>query len=238
MEVPSSFTADAIRREKIKVLESVPAIDLEKDVVFGQYAAGEMDEEAVVGYEDEEGIEGDSDTETYVALRLFVENWRWQGVPFVLRTGKRLPTRLTQIAVRYRCAPVSIFKRYEDSCSVNPNILLITLQPNEGFDLHFEVKAPGEPFHLKTEQLRFRYKDAFGPIPDAYETLLFDVVTGDQTLFVHAQEAEKAWALYTPLLEADVPVRDYPAGSWGPAQADDLVPSWITGNNSRIEDRG
>ncbi len=230
MEVPSTFNANAIRREKIKVLESVPPIDSARDVVFGQYAAGRLDGKDVPGYLDEEGIDGASRTETFVAVRLHVENWRWQGVPFVLRTGKRLPRRLTQIAVRFRGAPVSIFQPYKDSCSIHPNVLLITLQPNEGFDLRFEVKAPGEPFDLKTQQLKFRYEDAFGPLPEAYETLLFDVIAGDQTLFVHAQEAESSWELYAPLMEQHLELHPYPAGTWGPEATRRLVSEWTDGN--------
>ncbi len=230
MEVPSTFNANAIRREKIKVLESVPPLDPARDVVFGQYTAGRVQGEAVPGYHAEDGIDAASRTETFVALRLRVENWRWQGVPFVLRTGKRLPLRLTQIAVRFRGAPVSIFQPYEETCRIHPNVLLITLQPNEGFDLRFEVKAPGEPFILKTQQLRFRYEDAFGALPEAYETLLYDVITGDQTLFVHAQEAEASWELYGPLIEQNLDVHPYPAGSWGPEATHRLVPEWTNGN--------
>ena len=223
MEVPSGFNAEAIRQEKIKVLKSVQPLNPARDVVFGQYAPGRLNGEAVPGYLDEEGIEGVSQTETYVAARLRVENWRWQGVPFILRTGKRLPTRLTQIAVRFHCAPVSLFQSFGSTCGVSPNMLLITLQPNEGFDLRFDVKTPGESFNLQTQQLSFRYEDTFGALPDAYETLLLDVIMGDQTLFAHADEAEASWALYGPLLEHDHAVYPYPAGSWGPAEAARLL---------------
>ncbi len=226
MEVPSGFNAEAIRQEKIKVLRSVQPLDLDRDVVFGQYAAGQMNGEVVPGYLDEEGIDGISQTETFVAVRLHVENWRWQGVPFILRTGKRLPTRLTQIAVRFHGAPVSLFQTYAPKCDVTPNELVITLQPNEGFDLHFDVKTPGESFRLQTQQLRFRYEDAFGALPEAYETLLLDVITGDQTLFVHADEAEASWALYGPLIEHAHTVYPYPAGSWGPEEAHRLLEGW------------
>ena len=155
--------------------------------------------------------------------RVHVETWRWQGVPFILRTGKRLPTRLTQIAVRFHGAPVSLFQTYAPQCDVAPNELVITLQPNEGFDLHFDVKTPGESFRLQTQQLRFRYEDAFGALPEAYETLLLDVIMGDQTLFVHADEAEASWGLYGPLLAHPHTVYPYPAGSWGPEEARRLL---------------
>jgi glucose-6-phosphate 1-dehydrogenase len=219
MEPPSAFTADAIRREKVKVLDSVRSIDPD-DVVLGRYAEGKIDGEPVPAYTDEEGVPDDSDTETFAALTLRVDNWRWQGVPFRLKTGKRLPEKRTQIAVHFRCAPVSLFENQQagnSSCGVAPNVLVITLQPDEGFDLSFEVKRPGEALELDTQTLSFRYEDAFGPAPEAYETLLRDIMRGDQTLFVRADEVEASWKLYDPLLEAGLPLRPYPAGSWGPA---------------------
>jgi glucose-6-phosphate 1-dehydrogenase len=232
MEPPSSLTAAAIQREKIKVLESVEPLDPDTDVVFGRYTAGEIDGKSVPGYDDEEGIQGGSDTETFVALRLRVNNWRWDGVPFYLRTGKRMAETLTQIAVRFRCAPASLFQPYQSTCGVSPNALLITLKPEEGFDLLFEVKTPGEPFRLRTERLRFRYADAFGhDLPDPYETLLLDVMQGDQTLFVQAGEAEMAWRLYMPALENRPEVHRYAAGSWGPEAARRLLGDWLSGGS-------
>jgi glucose-6-phosphate 1-dehydrogenase len=172
----------------------------------------------VPGYREETGTPPDSTTETFVALKLGIDNWRWQGVPFYLITGKRLPTRFTQIAVTFRCPPVWLFQNMQTSC--NPNVLVFTLQPDEGFDLHFQVKAPGESLDLKTQRLRYRYAEAFGPLPDAYETLLLDVMAGDQTLFVRADEAEAAWRIYAPLLaEPPSPPLFYPAGSFGPPAA-------------------
>ena len=230
MEPPSSLTAAAIQREKIKVLESVQPLDPDADVVFGQYTAGEIDGKSVPAYEDEEGIRSASDTETFVALRLRVNNWRWDGVPFYLRTGKRMAETLTQIAVRFRCAPASLFQPYQSTCGLSPNALLITLKPEEGFDLCFEVKTPGGPFRLKTERFRFRYAEAFGhDLPDAYETLLLDVMQGDQTLFVQAGEAEAAWGLYMPALENRPEVHRYAAGSWGPEAARRLLEGWLSG---------
>ncbi len=231
MEVPTTFHADAIRREKIKVLESVSPIAPE-NVVLGQYVAGEADGEALPGYREEEGVPPDSRTETFAALKVEIANWRWQGVPFFLRTGKRMAVRSTRIAVRFRCAPVSIFEDEAQVRSVEPNVLLITLQPDEGFDLFFEVKAPSEPFRVVTRRLDFRYDEAFGALPDAYETLLLDIVQGDQTLFVHAQEVEASWQLYAPVLErihfGEEPVQRYPAGSWGPP-CDSLIERWTWG---------
>jgi glucose-6-phosphate 1-dehydrogenase len=149
-------------------------------------------------------------------LKLHIENWRWQGVPFYLVTGKRLPTRLTQIAITFRCPPVWVFDpRCAGTCS--HNVMVFTVQPDEGFDLHFEVKAPGEPLQFKTKSLRYRYSEGFAPLPDAYETLLLDIMAGDQTLFVRADEVEWAWRLYAQALDPPpAAVQPYPAGAWGP----------------------
>jgi glucose-6-phosphate 1-dehydrogenase len=214
MEVPAAFDADAIRAEKIKVLRSVAPI-ADSDVVWGRYTEGETDGRPVPGYLDEDGVPADSHTETFVALRMEVANWRWQGVPFLLRTGKRLPQRSTEVRVVFRRAPVSIFQDHP-GCRVHSNVLTLRLQPDEGFNLAFEVKTPGEGVELSTQHLRFAYADAFGGLRDAYETLLLDVMSGDQTLFVHADEVEAAWRLYDPLLEHRPAPLPYPAGSWGP----------------------
>jgi glucose-6-phosphate 1-dehydrogenase len=217
MEVPVTFEPEAIRTEKAKVLQAVAPVRPE-DVVYGQYTRGSLDGKAVPGYREEAGVSPDSMTETFVALKLAIENWRWHGVPFYLITGKGLPARFTQIAVTFHCPPVWLFQQMHSSC--NPNVLVFTLQPDEGFDLHFQVKAPGEPLDLKTQRLRYRYAEAFGPLPEAYETLLVDVMAGDQTLFVRADEAEAAWRIYAPLLaEAPRPPLFYPAGAFGPPDA-------------------
>jgi glucose-6-phosphate 1-dehydrogenase len=220
MEVPAAFEADAIRYEKSKVLRSITPIRNE-DVVLGQYIKGNMDNIEVPGYKEAKGVPGSSRTETFVAMQLEVANWRWQGVPFYLRTGKHLPRRTTQIVVTFRYPPVSLFHPFHSA--VHSNVLVITLQPNEGFDLIFEVKAPGEPISVQTQHLDFRYEEAFAPLPDAYETLLLDVMTGDQTLFVRADEVEGSWELFTPILEKRLPVYTYPAGTWGPEEADALL---------------
>ncbi len=217
MEAPSAFDADAIRHEKAKVLRSVAPIN-PGDVVFGQYERGEIRGQQVPAYREEQGVEPGSLTETFVALRLEIANWRWQGVPFYLRTGKRLPRRATQITITFRCPPVSIFQPF-DQCTIHSNRLLITLQPDEGFDLNFEVKAPGPMIDLQTQRLHFRYSEAFAPLHDAYQTLLLDVAAGDPTLFVHADELEAAWQLYEPILRRVSPPQPYRAGSWGPSAA-------------------
>ncbi len=221
MEVPTAFDADAIRYEKIKVLRAIAPID-PKDVVFGQYTRGVIDSRKVAGYREETGVSPDSTTETFVAIKIEIDNWRWQGVPFYIRTGKRLPRRLTQVAVVFRRPPVCIFKPF-GACELHSNVLMVTIQPDEGFDLTFDVKALGQPLRLETERLHFRYAEAFGEMPDAYETLLLDVLTGDQTLFVHADEVEASWNLYTPILKGDITIYPYEAGTWGPVAADELL---------------
>ena len=221
MEVPAAFEADAIRYEKAKVLRSIRPIRPE-DVVLGQYAAGRVDDQDVPGYREDADVADNSRRETYAAMRLEIANWRWQGVPFYLRTGKRLAARTTQIVITFRHPPVALFHPSRTT-SVHSNILVITLQPNEGFDLSFEVKAPGEPIELQTQKLNFRYEEAFAPLPDAYETLLLDIMMGDQTLFVRADEVESSWELFTPLLESQLPVHSYESGSWGPEEADALL---------------
>ena len=218
MEPPATFDADAIRDEKVKVLRATRPLDPAR-ALLGQYTAGTHAGDEVLGYREEEGVPEDSATETFAQLPVYIDNWRWQGVPFILRSGKRLPQKLTQIAVRFECAPVSLFENAgaeAPSCNVSQNELIITLQPNEGFDLRFEVKKPGESIRLETQKLSFRYEEAFGPVPDAYETLIRDIIQGDQTLFVRSDEVEASWALYAPLLAAERSPAPYPAGAWGP----------------------
>ncbi len=223
LEPPAAFEADAIRSEKVKVLQSIRPPRPE-DVALGQYAAGTLDGAAVPAYRDEPEAPAGSDTETFAALRLEVHNWRWQGVPFYLRTGKRLQEKRTQIIIRFRRAPVALFQPFdEEDLLLGANAIVLTLQPDEGFNLHFDVKTPGHDLGMETERLHFRYAEAFGPLPEGYETLLFDILTGDQTLFVRADEVEAAWRLLTPLLKDTPAVHPYEAGSWGPPQADHLL---------------
>jgi glucose-6-phosphate 1-dehydrogenase len=222
MEVPVSFNADAIQAEKLKVLHSIPPID-PHDVVFGQYRAWEVAGQRIPGYREEKGVSPDSLTETYVALKMEVHNWRWRGVPFYLRTGKRLPRKITQVAVTFRPAPTLLFRSL-DPGSLEPNQLVITLQPSEGFALGFSVKTPGRPFSFTNRALQFDYKQAFGgELPEAYETLLRDIMIGDQTLFVTADFTETAWRLYDPLLASKRESTNYTAGTWGPSEADQLL---------------
>ena len=222
MEVPTSFEASEIRAEKLKVLRSISPIR-QQDAIFGQYTAWNVADQRIPGYLEERGVSPGSTTETYVALKLEIHNWRWRGVPFYLRTGKRLPRKITQVAVTFRSAPIQVFRSLEPG-SLNPNKLLITLQPSEGFSLCFSVKTPGRPFKFTSRALRFDYGQAFGgELPEAYETLLRDVMIGDQTLFVTSDFTETAWRLYDPLLVGPRSVHVYTAGSWGPHEADALV---------------
>jgi glucose-6-phosphate 1-dehydrogenase len=231
MEIPVAFEADAIRDEKAKVLRAIPPVQ-PSQVVFGQYTRGRAGDRLIPGYREEPGVSPDSSTETFVALEMFIENWRWQGVPFYLVTGKALPSRLTSIAVTFRCPPVLVLQSY-GSCNLTSNVLVFTLQPDEGFNLLFDVKSPGMPLNLQTQRLRFRYSEAFAPLADAYQNLLLDIMTGDQTLFVRADEVEGAWRLYDPLLAgAAIPIHTYAAGSWGPPAAQTLMewpdPTWLS----------
>ena len=221
MEVPVSFDAASIQNERLKVLHSIAPI-APQDVVFGQYTAWEIVGQKIPGYREEEGVPSNSTTETYVALKAEVHNWRWKGIPFYLRTGKRFPRKVTQIAVTFREAPTQVF-RFLKPGSISPNQLLIMLQPNEGFSLCFSVKSPGRPFRLSDHALQFDYGKAFGQLPEAYKTLLRDVMIGDQTLFVSADFIETAWRLYDPLLTGEKPLHFYTAGSWGPSEADALL---------------
>ncbi len=222
MEVPVAYDATSIRVEKTKALKSVAPIEPD-DVVFGQYTAGVIDGQPVPGYRQEPGVAPGSRVETFAAIRLNFDNWRWQGVPFYIRTGKRLPERLTQIEIAFRRPPVLMFRSL-GAPQMSSNLLRIVLQPNEGFSLFFDVKAPGDPLRLKALPLRFEYQEAFGPLPDAYEALILEILLGDQTHFVHSTWVEASWQIYTPLLQQAPAVRPYPAGSWGPDDADRFFP--------------
>ncbi|MCJ7726379.1 MAG: glucose-6-phosphate dehydrogenase, partial [Acidimicrobiia bacterium] len=162
---------------------------------------------------------------------LQIANWRWQGVPFVLRTGKALPERTTEVTVTFRPPPICLFHSVPDDCASHSDVLHLSLQPDEGFRLDIEVKTPGEAAGLRTIPLHFAYEEEFGEIPEAYHTLLRDIIEGDQTLFVHADEVEESWRLFTPILDTGVPVHHYPAGSWGPTEADALLQGgdWAVG---------
>ena len=224
MEPPATRDADAIRNEKVKVLRSAVRLGPD-DVVRGQYTAGTLDGQAVPGYRQEPGVAPTSSTETFVALRLKIANWRWQNVPFFLRTGKRLPAKSSRVVVTFKAPPVSFFQT-EEEYEVNPDRISILIQPQEGFELAFEIKVPGREIRVQTHRMKFHYADVFGELPDGYETLLVDVMLGDPTLFVRADEAEESWRLYGPLLENPPPLEFYPAGSEGPPEVRRLAEQW------------
>ncbi|HEX2188255.1 MAG TPA: glucose-6-phosphate dehydrogenase [Longimicrobiaceae bacterium] len=231
MEPPASYDAESIRSEKVKVLQSVRPIAPERvgeHTALGQYAAGVERGRPVPGYREEPGVAPGSRTETFAALRLCIDNWRWAGVPFYLRTGKRLPEKATEITVRFRPAPHPILDTVQGDCP-EPNQLVLRIQPHEGISLFFEAKVPGLTGPLHAVSMDFDYQTAFtGASPEAYERLLLDAMLGDATLFARRDEVEAAWSLVDPVLrgwaaEDAPPPEPYPAGSWGPAGADRLV---------------
>lgn len=221
MEIPPALEAHAVRDEKAKVLRSVRPIS-PSQVALGQYAPGEVEGQRVPGYTEAEGVPPHSKTPTFAALEARIDNWRWHGVPFYLRTGKRLPVSARQIIVNFRCPVLAMFERFPEA-QINSNSLIITIEPNEGFELLFEVKAPGDLLTVQTQRLKFRYDDVFARLPEAYEALLLDLLRGDQTLFVRIDEVLEAWRLITPLLGEDLPVHLYAAGTWGPVEAERLT---------------
>jgi glucose-6-phosphate 1-dehydrogenase len=232
MEPPASFDANAIRDEKVKVLRSVrplEANELERTVVRGQYAQGEIEGVEVPAYRDEEGVSPSSNVETFLALELDIDNWRWAGVPFYLRTGKRLPNRTTEVALQYKQVP---FLPLPPSAvdSVEPNVMVLNIQPDEGITLEFAAKVPGSPFRVRGVDLEFRYGKAFAEqAPEAYERVLRDAFLGDATLFIRSDEVDQAWQIVQPLIDAfdagRVPLSFYPSGSWGPSEAEPLLAS-------------
>ena len=231
MEVPTAFQPDPVRNEKKKVLDCIAPFG-PGDAVFGQYAEGTIGGAQVGAYRQEPKVAPDSQTATFAAIRYEINNWRWHGVPFYLRTGKRLPRRTSEIVVRFRVPPVKLFETSDSACALESNVLVITVQPDEGFDLLFDVKKPGAGLKLERQSLHFRYGEVFRNIPEAYETLLLDFLAGDQTLFVRSDMVEASWQLYAPLLENPGLVHPYPSGSWGPDAANLLFrspeESWFT----------
>jgi glucose-6-phosphate 1-dehydrogenase len=233
MEHPARYSGNAVRDEKVKVLRSVvPPVgteDVMRWVVPGQYGPGFVGGVPVPGYTEEKGVSPDSRTETYVALRLKVENWRWDGVPFFLRTGKRLPRRVTEVAVTLKRVPHLIFGGAE--LEPTPDVISMRIQPDEGIAIRFNAKVPGAGTNVRPVRMDFSYGTAFGEAgPDAYERLLLDVIRGDPTLFTRRDEVESAWAIMQPILDVwnapDAPrPYSYAAGSWGPVQADEMIAS-------------
>ena len=218
MEPPSSFNAASLRNEKMKVLQAIRPIDL-NDVVLGQYD----------GYCQEDGVASDSKIPTYAAIKLFIDNWRWQGVPFYLRSGKALPKKTSEITIHFRKPPHNMFN-FTGNFQSSPNTLSIIIQPNEGIRLSFETKQPDSYQSTQTVNMNFYYRDHFGdePLPDAYERLLLDALHQDASLFARSDEIEQAWKLIDPVIQhSEDPQSPYPLpynkGTWGPKKALDLI---------------
>jgi glucose-6-phosphate 1-dehydrogenase len=236
MEPPASFDATALRNEKVKVLSSIRRMqeqDVQQNTVRAQYQ----------GYRAEKGVNPDSMTPTYAALKLQIDNWRWQGVPFYLRSGKRLKEKLSQITIQFKEPPHLLFPSKEDG--LTPNMLVLYLQPDEGVHWRFEAKVPDTIAQLRSVDMEFHYADSFGKtaIPEAYERLLLDTISGDASLFTRADEVETAWSLIDPILEAweapqkQKPLASYESGSWGPVESDELLArdskAWSTWDGRR-----
>jgi len=231
MEPPHSLDADAVRNEKLELLQALRPIQgdaVDAQVVRAQYAAGFALGKPVPRYRDEPKVNNASRTETFVALQIFIDNWRWAGVPLFLRTGKRLPKRASEISVRLKEVPPILFNRNR-LAPLDSNVLTIRIQPDEGFALGINSKIPGAHVRIYPVQMDFRYSSTFGATsPEAYERLLLDVMAGDQTLFMRRDAVETAWRWVMPILErwderANEPLPTYAAGEWGPPEADRLI---------------
>jgi glucose-6-phosphate 1-dehydrogenase len=229
MEPVASFSGDAVRDEKAKVFSAiVPIENIARDTVRAQYVSGAILGKVVPAYRDEEGVEPRSNTETYAAMRLMIENWRWADVPFYLRTGKRLPKRATEVAITFKTPPLQLFRQMGVGDSPTPNLLVLRIQPDEGISLRFGAKVPGTRSDVRPVNMDFRYGTSFGTDPpEAYERLLLDAIIGDSTLFTRWDSVEAAWELLTPVIDAwengERPLEFYDAGSWGPDGAHELT---------------
>ena len=228
VEPPASFDATAVRNEKLKILQSIRPYNLEmvaQSVVRGQYSPGTLDGKNLAGYRDEPGVNPKSRTETFVAMRVLIDNWRWAGVPIYLRTGKRLAKRTTEIMIQFRCAPHIVFRERE----VEPNRLVLNIQPDEGISVSFGAKRPGTDMSIGNVTMNFSYREAFGGTSrSAYATLLNDCLRGDATLFDRGDSVEAAWSLVDPILDVWSAARTgtvptYAAGTWGPKESDQLL---------------
>ena len=227
MEPPSSFDAEAVRNEKVKLLQSIrlPAADtIDRMAVRGQYTRGDGSDDPA--YREEPDVDARSATETFVALRLDIDNWRWAGVPVYLRTGKRLPVRATEVVLQFHRVPHLPIPEGQLG-SVHPDALVVRIQPDEGIRLRFGAKVPGYEFKVRSAEMKFFYEDTFEEeTPEAYERVLLDALTGDRTLFIRSDEVERSWRIVDPIIDhwthaTDIPL--YRAGSWGPVEADQLI---------------
>ncbi|MGI6340139.1 MAG: glucose-6-phosphate dehydrogenase [Bacteroidales bacterium] len=230
MEPPSSLEADPIRNEVLKVFQSLQPLKEENvatQVVRGQYIASKVRGESMTGYRHEKGVDKKSRTETFVAMKFFINNWRWGGVPFYIRTGKRLPTRVMEVVIHFKATPHHLF--LGNAGKLSGNQLILRIQPDEGILLKFDMKEPGSGFNVKNVNMDFHYKDLTDiRMPSAYERLLYDVMLGDSTLFSRYDEVETAWKFLEPIRNAwnndcSIKIYGYPAGTWGPQQSNDLI---------------
>jgi len=231
MEPPVVIEANAIRNEMLKVFQSMRPIreeDVPNQVFRGQYTSSHINNELVKGYREENGVEPQSRTETYVALKFFIDNFRWAGVPFYIRTGKKLPTRVTEVVIYFKTVPHHLFTYQSDSEPIN-NQLVLRIQPDEGILLKLGMKVPGAGFRVQTMNMDFHYDELSNKyLPSAYSRLLLDCMHGDATLYSRSDAVEKAWEYVQPILDAwknnpDIPIYGYPAGTWGPEVVDQLV---------------
>ena len=231
MDPPVVFDSEAVGAEKIKVLRAtrqIPLSELDQWAVRGQFGQGWVQGEFIKGYREAEDTDPRSNRETFAALKLHIDNWRWEGVPFYLRSGKSMAKKVTEIAIQFKRVPHLLFGLMPAD-TVNPNAIVIRVQPNEGFSLQFRVKSPGQTIRVQPVSMNFDYESLFnGEAPPAYETLLLDIMRGDRTLFAHSEWIEYAWGLITPIIEAwdSSPASNFPnyeAGSWGPPEADALI---------------
>lgn len=230
MEPPASLTANAVRDEKIKVMQAVRAIPKDRVndfAVRGQYGPGSVAGKPVIGYRQEPGVNPESKTETYAALKLYFDNWRWAGVPFYIRSAKRMPKRVTEIAIQFKEAPHQLFGSLAEQ-QLEPNVLVVRVQPDEGITMRIGAKVPGQVTRIRWVNMDFRYGASFGVAsPEAYERLLLDCILGDSTLYARRDMTERGWEIVMPILEywkeakADFP--NYEAGTWGPQAADDFI---------------
>ena len=229
MEPPSSFDSDAVRNEQLKVLQSLRQLtpeDVEKQVIRGQYIASSIRGSFVKGYREEKGVDTNSRTETYAAIKFYIDNWRWGGVPFYIRTGKHMPTRVTEAVIHFKKTPHFLFKESRD---ISDNQFIMRIQPDEGVVLKFGMKEPGKGFKVHTVNMDFHYKDISNVhIPEAYERLIYDCMVGDSTLFLRADAVEAAWKFVEPIQKVwaeneNIKIYGYPAGTWGPDVADNLI---------------
>jgi len=230
MEPPTSLEPQAIRNEILKVFQSLRAIKREEVktcAIRGQYMASTIKNEKMTGYREEEGVDPTSQTETFAAIKFYIDNWRWGGVPFYIRTGKRLPTRVTEVVIHFKPTPHFLFSQGQENISNNQ--LVIRVQPDEGILMKFGMKTPGTGFDVQTVNMDFHYSDlANTRIPSAYERLIYDSMKGDSTLFARSKEVIEAWKFLSPIIDGwkndkEIPLYGYPAGTWGPEMADDLI---------------